>query len=189
MKRETTLPEWKPGYGMTAFDTARNYMGERIEGYVVYSKHRDSDLLTVTNYSGILADLEAAAEAAGKPESVEDHSFGHWAVGHVDQIILTPDAPDAVFEVAERALERLADYPVYDDSAYSDAEWNAAADYWNGLSPREKVREAMQERDRSHWLKNEPCWRFGRYDFHTLANLGTDLSEEVYEQVRTCATE
>ncbi len=189
MTRETTLPAWAPGIGMSALDDSSNYIGERIKAYVVYSKHRDSDLLTQTNFDGILADLESAAEKAGAPDSVEVHSFGHWGVGHVDQIMITPDAPDSVFDCAEEALARLADYPVYNESEYSDAEWNAAADYWESLSPRKKVEHAMRERKERHWTAKESVWRFGRLSFSDLANEGSTIGEALYERVRSYATE
>ena len=40
---------------------------------------------------------------------------------------------------AESILQALADYPVLDDMAYSDACWEAQCAYWEGMSIRERI--------------------------------------------------
>lgn len=181
---ETTLMAWRPGLGMTAFDDSQNYMGERLQGWYVIAQNRDSDALERSNFACIARDLQAAAEKAGVPDCVEQHHFGHWAVGWVDQLVLTRDAPESVVREAEAALKALQYYPIYDEDHFSDLEWNEAADYWDGLSPREKVRMAIEERQRRHWTVNTPVWRFGRMDFGTLANDGSEIAESIYESLR-----
>lgn len=167
---ETTLTPWRPGLGMTAFDGANNYAGETLDGWFVLSQHRDSDAIARSNFECLRRDLEQEAEKAGAAGCVETHSFGHWAVGHVDQIVLTAETPEPVIRFAENALARLADYPIYDDDHASDLEFTEAADYWDSLSPRDKVEWAIDQRKRCHWLKNEPVWHFGRMSYDDLVN-------------------
>ncbi len=177
----TTLPAWRPGFGMTAFDDSSNYLGERIEGWIVYCMNRDSDSLTRSNYESILKDLK---EIAGDSDGIEEHDFGHWAVGWVRQIILTADAPERVFRVAERAFERLTDYPVYNDEHWSALEYEEAADFWDSLSPRAKVKMAMESRARRHWLAHEPVWIYGRKCYAELCEMGCTISEDLLESLR-----
>jgi hypothetical protein len=184
----TTLTPWKPGLGMTAFDNASNYAGDAVEGYFVTSQNRDSDVLTRSNYECILRDLTMAAENAGAPDCVLTPSFGHWAVGHVDQICLAADAPESVLRLAESIKERLSDYPIYNEDHFSDLEWKEAAEYWDNLSPRERVRMAHYERDRCHWLQHKPVWVYGRLDWRALierANNGDNIASYLEESMRT----
>src|SRR3989442_2963837 len=114
---ETALARWRPGLGMTGYDDASKYIGERLDGYFVYSKHRDSDALARSNYECILQDLQKL-----DLDHVEEHSFNHWAVGYVDQIVLVADASEAVIRRAEDILTKLADYPVFDEQHWSELE-------------------------------------------------------------------
>jgi hypothetical protein len=167
---DTTLTAWTPGLGMSVFDNASNYMGERISGFYVYAQNRDSDALTRSNFTRILEDLNAAAEAAGSPDCVLTPSFGHWACGHVDQLCLSAEAPESVIRKAEEILQDLEDYPVYDEDHFSCLEYEESSAFWDGLSPREKVRMAEYERDRCHWLKSRPVWVYGRLDWCELCD-------------------
>jgi hypothetical protein len=190
---QTTLTPWRPGLGMTAWDNASNYIGETLKGWFVYSKHRDSDLLTESNFDHILAALNTVATAAGNPNCIIRPVVNHWAVGWVEQICLTSDAPEPVIREAERLLAALEDYPALDEDDWSEREWDAAANYWDSLSPRDKVREAIDIRDGIHWLAKTPAWPIGRLSFGELANAEerwpwrserAQLASYVYERVR-----
>jgi hypothetical protein len=186
---ETTLTPWKPGLGMTAFDDASNYAGETLNGWFVLSKHRDSDLLSLSNYDETMKRLTAAAKEAGAPDCIEEHNFGHWAFGWFEQICLTADTPESVIREAESILNELAEYPALNEHDWSTREGEAAADMWENESPREKVQAAMRERDRHHWLAKEPVWRYGRMSWHDLANHGSEISEALYEKYIRYASE
>lgn len=108
----------------------------------------------------------------------------HWAVGWVEWIAIHQDDERAC-QIADDLRDHYNDYPVVDESDYSDLEWNEAADYWEGMSPRDRVAYAMQERKRYHWLAKESVWIYGRYDYPTLANYGSTISEAICESLRS----
>lgn len=155
------------------------YAGETWPDY--YSagvgQSRDSDSLERSNFAAMLRDL------GGESETVIVVRESHWAVGWVEWIAIH-ESDDAVLQVADRNVERMADYPVLDEEMRSDMEWEEAADYWDSLSPRDKVREAMDERERCHWLAGERVWIYGRMDYGTLANHGSEISEALSDRLR-----
>lgn len=140
------IPRWSdPG----------SYAGHNPEGsYIVAQQHRDSNTIVRSNYERIFADVLAKARELGQAEGAEQsppdpkdgkawrlYAFraSHWAVGWIDYIILTQNAPDAlVIQVAE-IYERLNDYPVYDEDHLSTLEYNEAAEYWAGLDVKERL--------------------------------------------------
>lgn len=186
----TTLSPWSPGVGLSTWDSASNYAGDRPDGYYVYTTHRDADLLRQSNYDAILKALTEAETAANLDYTcVDEHDFGHWAVGWTRQIVIRPSAPESVIRLAESLLECLEEYPVLDDDDYSEREWTASADYWSGLSPREKVEHAMRERDECHWLAKTPVWRFGRYSWYDLGVKDCEISRALEERVRSYVIE
>jgi len=109
---------WKPGLGISAWDSAANYAGADLSGWVVgFSQTRDSDCLARANFEASLADLGGEDEAAG----VRVVSIGHWACGWVEQIHVRTDAT-AKLELLRAQLNKVADYPVLDDGVYSEVE-------------------------------------------------------------------
>ena len=48
----------------------------------------------------------------------------------------------------------------------------------------QRVRMAMNERARYHWLSKTTVWRFGRMDYSTLANDGSTIAEALCEHLR-----
>lgn len=92
-----------------------------------YTHNRDSGLLDQSNAQQIAEALEPFTEGDDPDLVFESHS--HWAVGHVDGFSvrvfdqhgeITP-AFRAYFDLAER----LADYPILDESDYSEKEYEA----------------------------------------------------------------
>lgn len=155
-----------------------NYAGEVWPDY--YSagigQSRDSDSLERANFSEMLSRL------GGESETVIVVRESHWAVGWVEWIAIHA-TDEAALAIADRALAALADYPCLNEDAWSEMEWNEAADYWDSLSPRDKVEFAMSERDRCHWLSEKPVWRFGRYDFSTAVE-DPDIGQAIYDHLR-----
>ena len=110
------------------------YAGHEPEGYVIAAQHRDSDVLDQSNYERILEDLLALNdEYQGENDEpfVYDFRAGHWAVGWVEYIIVTENAPDEIKNAAGEILCALADYPVYDEMHYSEKEWEYCTEVWN----------------------------------------------------------
>ena len=136
------LPQWTRPEDYGGF----NPVGD----YVIAVQTRDSDALECSNYRRIFADLIEKAEALGCQDSgidgegeesdmVYDFRAGHWAVGWVETVLICQNAPDELQAMAREILDALADYPIYDESDYSELEWEEVNNYWSSLSVRERV--------------------------------------------------
>ena len=99
---------------MTTLAEAHNgpdasYSGGQGDWIIVTTQHRDSDVLTRSNFAAIAEDLDA-----------EISRSGHWAVGWIEYAILEP-----TFSNVERVRlidEALESYPVYDEDRFSELE-------------------------------------------------------------------
>lgn len=140
-------PELVDAVTTTTFDreaaTRALPMGRIIfeTGYVLagFGIHRDSDALDESNYA---VAMRALLEAVGQdpmdlttfdsfrrtPYEAEDlvpmmvGSWGHWAVGWTEELLIRADNAALVAE-ADRLLARLEDYAVLDEEHYSAHEW------------------------------------------------------------------
>ncbi len=97
---------------------------------VIYTHNRDSRLLDQSNAHVITKAMESFNEGDDPDVVFESHS--HWAVGHVDGFSLrvfdqhgeiTP-----AFKAYHDLAERLDDYPILDESDYSNREYEATLD-------------------------------------------------------------
>lgn len=96
------------------------YMGDTFyEYYVCIGKHRDSDLLTQSNFDVFLEAL------GGESEHVYIQRSNHWAVGWCETILIHEDAPEELLQEADDMLCALEQYPVLDDSDFSKRECEA----------------------------------------------------------------
>jgi len=93
---------------------------------VVYTHHRDSGLLDQSNASVIARKLEPFAD--GDDPDVVAESHGHWAVGHIDgfsiRVFKDGEITDA-FRTYHELAERMANYPILDETDYSQREYDA----------------------------------------------------------------
>jgi len=112
--------EWAP----TAFDTAGLGLPDRQEWRVLLTRTRDSDTLTRVNFDSAESELEQA-----DPEGYETHRFGHWGPGWVEILLVSPESEPAMIAAGSIA-SALADYPILDGYAYSDACANEADVAW-----------------------------------------------------------
>jgi len=104
---------------MKKWQDAPNYMGEDLSDYfIVVSKHRDSGLLQESNFETIKRDF-------ADKEGIEIASFSHWAVGWVESMIVSEDAPEDVLMELDEVICQLQDhYPVYDEADWSQREYD-----------------------------------------------------------------
>jgi len=93
------------------------------ECFVFIGRHRDSDILTEANFRVALEAL------GGESDTVEIIREGHWAVGWVEWIAIH-ESDSKALRAADEIVAALEAYPVLDDMALSDAEAEAAAEYW-----------------------------------------------------------
>jgi hypothetical protein len=113
---------------------APNYIGhEWPEWFVVLGRHRDSDILTNSNFECVLKAL------GGESETIRVIRESHWAVGWVEWLGIH-ESSEATLDLAESILDGLDGYPVFDEQDYSRRELDAANDFWESLSLRQRVK-------------------------------------------------
>ncbi|HET6574093.1 MAG TPA: hypothetical protein VFG68_10855 [Fimbriiglobus sp.] len=100
---------------------------EDADGHaIIYTHHRDSGLLDVSNAAAIAKALEPFTEGDDPDVTFESHN--HWAVGHIDGFsvrVFRSGKITEAFKVYHALAERIADYPVLDGSDYSEREYEA----------------------------------------------------------------
>lgn len=96
---------------------------------ILYTHHRDSGLLDLSNAGVIAAALEPFTEGDDPDVVMESHN--HWAVGHVDgfsiRVFREGKITDAFCKYYELA-EALSEYPVLDEEDYSNREYAATVE-------------------------------------------------------------
>lgn len=108
----------------TAFD--RHICGELDNFYIgPCSQTRDSSILEKVNFETMTGRVLAASQHG----ETEIHRFGHWACGWYEMLLIHPEDTAALIVAAELSAS-LEQYSVLDDQAYSEAECEAAAEYW-----------------------------------------------------------
>ena len=90
------------------------FLPDREEWGALLGRNRDSDCLQESNFYSALHQL------GGEGEDVEIHRFGHWANGWYEIILVRP-ATDS-YTVALAIESKLANYPVLDESDWSERE-------------------------------------------------------------------
>lgn len=106
-------------------DSYSNYIGHDYAGWICFLvQTRDSNPLDRSNYETALDAL--GGETEGK---VETRSVGHWDCGYFDQIMVKNDPKNIVkIKKVLELKEFLEDYPVLDDSHFSDLEHEEAGE-------------------------------------------------------------
>ena len=117
--------------GIEKWKYPTDYMGCDYEGYyILYSMHRESDHLTVSNFETILKlfedigvnvveDYDMSDE---KHPSVINVRMKHWLVGWSDIIMIHEDSSPEIWDQVESINNALSDYPVLDDDDFYQKE-------------------------------------------------------------------
>lgn len=114
---------WTPN-GPTAFDSRSNYSGPDMSEWCQGPGHnRDSDILAQSNFDTALEMLGGEREGI-----VEVHRFGHWACGWYEVILVNPNDSKTIQTLFD-IHKSLENYPVLDDSDYSEREWNERTEW------------------------------------------------------------
>lgn len=132
-----------------------DYGGFSPDGdYCIMSRNRDSDILIESNWAAACRQLGAEpydnGRSGGDADSFPDRPnvyhwrAGHWACGWVEYLMVRHDASESVLQEAGEIVCSIADYPILDESDFSERECNAAAEYWQQMSLRERV-ELMRD--------------------------------------------
>jgi hypothetical protein len=82
-----------------------------------FSRTRDADAREESNFTVISNDLETRF-----PETVQSHSFGHWACGWYERLYVRKDDVAAIL-AAQAWADALAGYPVADEEHCSELEY------------------------------------------------------------------
>ena len=112
---------------------------------------RDSDALERSNFACMLRAI------GGESDTIHVVREGHWAVGWVEWIAIH-ESDAAALEIADEIRKALDDYPVIDESDWSEREDEDAQQTWtNCFSDAERL--AYMRRYRS------------QFDFHSLSDI------------------
>ncbi len=114
--------QMKASRGLDSFD---NYSGPSLgDLIVVVGRNRDSEILEESNF-------DCALEMLGsESEKVKVERFGHWGCGWFELILVDPKSTKHV-EIAYNITKALKEYPVLDESDYSDREHEYHSEYAN----------------------------------------------------------
>ena len=130
------------------------YWGDRGNWFIVAAVHRDSDALDRSNFSvseAMLKDNPASAEWSGEFQPYAIERFNHWAVGWIDYLLIDPECKPLV-ELGESIQARIENYPVLDESHFSEIESQEANEIWqNCYNPRERVKYIRDNRSQFHF--------------------------------------
>jgi hypothetical protein len=94
---------------------------------IIYTHNRDSGLLDKSNAAVIEAAMKPFTEGDDSDVVLESHN--HWLVGHVDGFsirVFKRGRITKAFKTYHELAERMADYPILDESDYSEREYEAA---------------------------------------------------------------
>lgn len=138
---------------------------------ITIGTHRDDDLMGASNYARISEDMMAVFSDA----DVYVQYFSHWAVGYGESLIvrvlrdadddITPDNITAAFAAITAIVTGLLDYPLYDDSDYSEREYEQSKEEfrasWGDLMRGWDVDEDGPEPTAA---ERRACWELGLYE-------------------------
>ena len=123
---------------LTRWTMPDSYMGAQWPEYFVFlSQSRDADALTRSNFECGLESL------GGESETIIVVRERHWAVGWIEWIAVHESDADAILK-AEDMLCALSDYPVLNESHFSELEHSEAENQWQQMPIKYRV-ELCQE--------------------------------------------
>jgi hypothetical protein len=108
---------------------------------IIYTHNRDSGLLDQSNAAVIEKAMKPFSDGDNPNVVFESHS--HWAVGHVDGFsirVFRNGTITKAFEAYHELAQQLDDYPILDETDYSERELEATL---------ENIKDA------AWWLKNQ----------------------------------
>ena len=122
---------------------------------ILYTSDRDSGLLAQSSHAEIAKLLAPFTEGDDSDVVAESHS--HWAVGHVDGFSIRVFGKDGgiteAFEEFCCIKEKLEDYPILNESDYSEREYEATLEnYRSGMWATAKELPAGWECEGSRWF-------------------------------------
>ena len=109
----TKMPKWDGSY----------YIGPRYDDYYIISGHsRHSKILEESNYQTIKEYLSKNSI------NFIEVSFNHWAVGWIETLMIQEDDIKGIEFINDNILDRLEDYPVFDEEDFYQREYEEATE-------------------------------------------------------------
>ena len=130
---------------LTKWKHPSDYGGFSPDGdYVILLRTRDSTILDNSNYELAFQQLQDIAsnhrtDELDPDKYVYDFRAGHWACGWIEYIIVEADSPQPILDLAAEIVCALADYPVLDESDYSDRQYKEMTDYYDQCALSERM--------------------------------------------------
>jgi hypothetical protein len=134
------------------WETPDSWFGQPWEGYYVFlGRNRDSDCLVESNFRSALRAIGGEQTADDEEETplVTVVREGHWACGWIEWIAIHESATEALME-ADAIAAALTDYPIVDESDFSELETEEAERVWRDCYDA-KDRVAYVRRNRSQF--------------------------------------
>lgn len=138
----STFAQWQDHGGITGLDGYENYIGENPADMLVMpvSRNRDSGPLDESNFATALKEL------GGESDTVQVHSFNHWACGWYELILIDPTDTERV-AIAEQIVERLENYPVLDEDDIDNREYGDFLKSWGAWGASDFRKAILRELD------------------------------------------
>jgi hypothetical protein len=128
---------------------------------ILYTHNRDSGLLDVSNAAAITAALAPFTEGNDPDVVAERHD--HWAVGWIDgssvRVFRGGEITDA-FRTYHGLARKMSDYPVLDETDYSNREYEATLQNIGEAAYRLRHRYELPE----GWESEVFSWLWDHYD-------------------------
>jgi len=143
---------YEPDY-LKRWSLPRFYFGAEWPDYFSagVGQSRDSDALERSNFRRMLELLN------GETETVIVVRESHWAVGWIEWIAIHQSDSKAL-EIADDIKRQLEDYPVVDETDWSELEQQDADDLW---------RDCYTPENRIAYIRKHP----DQFDFHGFADM------------------
>lgn len=161
-------------------------------GWSGVSKHRDSDLLQISNFEVMTEHL-----MGNHPDDFQIVGMGHWAVGHVDYLIVRvlkdedkgfdeDNITEAFKEAVEWVIHIKEQYPIASEEHYYELVSNMVFEYTKEIMPDEVYIEDSLTRTVSEILSD--LERSESYDYDNTVPDKDDILMTAYN-LRLCSYE
>jgi hypothetical protein len=123
---------------------------------IIYTRNRDSGLLDESNAAVIAKAMQPFSKGDDPDVVFESHS--HWAVGYVDgfsvRVFKKNGDITKAFETYHDLARQIDDYPILDESDYSEREFQATLENITDAAWRLKHEFELPE----DWVSQVYCW-------------------------------
>jgi len=131
---------------LTRWEVPESWFGQHWHGWFVgLGQNRDSDALERSNF------ISALEALGGESETVRVVREGHWAVGWIEWIAIH-ESDDKALAIQYEIEGSLADYPVLDESDWSEEEAEEANEVWqNCYNEKERIEYVREYPDQFYF--------------------------------------